>query len=303
MGELKAEARASGLWNLFLPAVSGLSNAEYAPIAEEMGRSTWASEVFNCNAPDTGNMEVRRAGDADASTAAHLAACTYPGEPSLAPPSDALLMAWRCGRAQVLHMFGTPSQKERWLTPLLNGETRSCFAMTEPAVASSDATNMQARHFSAGASRRGAQRGIARAQATVRRDGDTLVLNGRKWWTTGAAHPSCAFSIFMGRLDPLGDAPRHARHSMVIVPFDADGVSTVRKLTAFGYDDAPYGHAELDFVDVSPDSKSRVSSVRTSRKRRARGHVDAGARASGERHTRRRARLRDRAGGAAAHGP
>ncbi|MFT4975514.1 MAG: acyl-CoA dehydrogenase [Myxococcota bacterium] len=182
--ELKARARAEGLWNLFLPAHSGLSVVDYATVAEEMGRSFVAPEIFNCNAPDTGNMEV-------------------------------------------LEMFGTPAQQERWLTPLLAGEIRSAFCMTEPDVASSDATNMQ---------------------ATAIVEGDEVVLNGRKWWSTGIGHPDCRLIIFMGLTDP--DAPRHARHSMVLVPRDAPGVKVERMLTVFGDEDPPYGHGEVSFTDV-----------------------------------------------------
>ncbi|HBK55097.1 MAG TPA: acyl-CoA dehydrogenase [Xanthomonadales bacterium] len=184
---LKAEARAQGLWNLFLPDPehgAGLTVSEYAPMAELIGRSPSAPEVFNCNAPDTGNMEV-------------------------------------------LHLFGSPAQKQRWLAPLLAGEIRSGFAMTEPDVASSDATTIALR---------------------IRPDGDHLVLDGRKWWTTGASHPNCRVLIVMGVIEP--DAPAHARHSMVLVPTDADGLEIVRPLKVFGYDDAPYGHAELRFDGV-----------------------------------------------------
>ncbi|HEX7689543.1 MAG TPA: acyl-CoA dehydrogenase family protein [Burkholderiaceae bacterium] len=185
--ELKAKARAAGLWNLFLPDSergAGLSNADYAPLAETMGRTPWASEVFNCSAPDTGNMEV-------------------------------------------LVRYGTPGQQARWLEPLLEGRIRSAFAMTEPAVASSDATNIESR---------------------IVRDGDDYVLNGRKWWTSGAGDPRCAVYIFMGKSDP--DAPPHAQQSMILVPADAPGVKVLRPLNVFGYDDAPHGHMEVAFDDV-----------------------------------------------------
>ena len=182
--DLKTKARSAGLWNLFLPAESGLSNLEYAPLAEIMGRVTWASEVFNCSAPDTGNMEV-------------------------------------------LHLYGTPEQKERWLKPLLDGEIRSCFSMTEPGVASSDATNIE---------------------ASIVSDGDDYVLNGRKWWSTGAGDVRCRLSIFMGKTDP--SAPRHLQQSMILVPMDADGVKVERQVDVFGYDDAPYGHSEISFTNV-----------------------------------------------------
>jgi acyl-CoA dehydrogenase len=185
--ELKAKARAAGLWNLFLPDSergAGLSNADYAPLAETMGRTPWASEVFNCSAPDTGNMEV-------------------------------------------LVRYGTPAQQARWLEPLLEGRIRSAFAMTEPAVASSDATNIESR---------------------IVRDGDHYVLNGRKWWTSGAGDPRCAVYIFMGKSDP--EAPAHAQQSMILVPADAPGVKVLRPLNVFGYDDAPHGHMEVAFDDV-----------------------------------------------------
>jgi acyl-CoA dehydrogenase len=185
--ELKAKARAAGLWNLFLPDShygAGLKNIEYAPLAEIMGRVPWASEVFNCSAPDTGNMET-------------------------------------------IERYGTPEQKKRWLEPLLAGEIRSAFAMTEPAVASSDATNIQ---------------------TSMRRVGDEYVINGRKWWTSGAGDPRCKIYIVMGKTNP--DAPKHAQQSMILVPADTPGVKVIRPLNVFGYDDAPHGHMEVEFDDV-----------------------------------------------------
>ena len=196
MDELKAEAKAAGLWNLFLPDREwgpGLDNRDYAPIAELMGASFIAPEVFNCNAPDTGNAEV------------------------------------------LVH-YGSPEQKERWLKPLLDGTIRSGFAMTEPDVASSDATNMQAR-------------------AELR--GDEIVINGRKWWTTGAGDPRCKFVIFMGVTYP--EAQRHARHSMVLVPLDAKGVVIERMLPVFGHLDEPNGHAQLLFEDVRLPASSMIA--------------------------------------------
>lgn len=184
---LKQQAKALGLWNLFLPDAElgkGLSCLDYAPLAEEMGRSIIAPEIFNCNAPDTGNMEV-------------------------------------------LYHFGSEDQKAKWLTPLLAGEIRSVFGMTEPDVASSDATNMQ---------------------ASIVEDGDEVVINGRKWWTTGLGHPDAKVAIFMGLTDP--EAEKHQRHSMVLVPLDSNGVTIKRMLTAYGDYDAPYGHGEMEFVDV-----------------------------------------------------
>jgi acyl-CoA dehydrogenase len=180
--ELKPKARAAGLWNLFLP--ENLSNAAYAPLCEIMGRSVMAPEVFNCSAPDTGNMEV-------------------------------------------LARYGTPTQKEQWLKPLLAGEIRSCFAMTEPSVASSDATNIQ---------------------ASIVREGNEYVINGRKWWTSGAGDSRCKIAIFMGKTDPT--APTHKQQSMILVPMEAIGLRIERMLSVFGYDHAPHGHGELSFTNV-----------------------------------------------------
>jgi acyl-CoA dehydrogenase len=187
MEELKAKAKEAGLWNLFLPESeygAGLTNLEYAPLAEIMGRSPIASEAFNCAAPDTGNMEV-------------------------------------------LVRYGNEEQRRQWLEPLLEGRIRSAFAMTEPAVASSDATNIE---------------------ASIVRDGDQYVINGRKWWTSGAMDPRCEIFIFMGKTNP--DADRHSQQSMILVPRDTPGVTIVRPLTVYGYDDAPHGHAEVAFEDV-----------------------------------------------------
>ncbi len=188
--DLKEKAKAEGLWNLFLGDVSGFSNVDYAPLAEIMGRVTWASEVFNCSAPDTGNMEV-------------------------------------------LQLYGTSEQKQQWLEPLLAGEVRSCFAMTEPAVASSDATNIE---------------------ASIVADRDDYILNGRKWWSTGAGDKRCKLAIFMGKTDPT--ASKHLQQSMILVPMDADGVKVERLLNVFGYDDAPNGHAEITFSDVRVPKKN-----------------------------------------------
>ncbi len=185
--ELKPKARERGLWNLFCPHPeygAGLSNLEYAPLAEIMGRVPWASEVFNCSAPDTGNMET-------------------------------------------LIQYGSPEQKARWLPPLLAGEIRSAFAMTEPAVASSDATNIE---------------------TAIVRDGEHYVINGRKWWISGAGDPRCAIYIVMGKTDP--HAPKHMQQSMILVPADTPGVRVLRPLNVFGYDDAPHGHCEMVFENV-----------------------------------------------------
>src|SRR5213083_2318591 len=187
MEELKAHARERGLWNLFLPESergAGLTNLEYAPLCEIMGRSPIAPEAFNCSAPDTGNMET-------------------------------------------IERYGSPEHKERWLEPLLEGKIRSCFAMTEPGVASSDATNIE---------------------ASIARRADEYVINGHKWWTSGAGDPRCKIAIFMGKTDPA--AARHRQQSMVLVPMDTPGVTINRMLNVFGYDDAPHGHAEVTFENV-----------------------------------------------------
>ena len=200
--ELKPKARAQGLWNLFLPPTAGgegaahngrdfgLSNSDYAPLAEIMGRVPWCSEAFNCSAPDTGNMET-------------------------------------------IERYGSAQHKREWLEPLLDGKIRSAFAMTEPAVASSDATNIA---------------------ALIERDGDDYVINARKWWISGAGDPRCKIYIFMGKTDP--DAPRHSQQSMVLVPADTQGITVMRPLDVFGYDDAPHGHMEIDFVNVRVPASS-----------------------------------------------
>jgi acyl-CoA dehydrogenase len=187
LDQLKEKARAVGLWNLFLPDShhgAGLNNVEYAPLCEVMGRIQWAGEIFNCSAPDTGNMET-------------------------------------------IERYGTEAHKKEWLAPLLEGEIRSAFCMTEPAVASSDATNIQ---------------------SSIVRDGDDYVINGRKWWTSGAGDPRCKIFIFMGKTDPA--APTHQQQSMVLVPRDTPGITVMRHLPVFGYDHAPHGHMEVDFKDV-----------------------------------------------------
>jgi acyl-CoA dehydrogenase len=187
MEDLKRKAREENLWNLFLPHSeygAGLTNLEYAPLCEIMGRSHIAPEAFNCSAPDTGNMEV-------------------------------------------LARYATPAQQERWLKPLLDGRIRSAFAMTEPDVASSDATNIQ---------------------SSIVRDGNHYLINGRKWWTSGAGDPRCEILIFMGKTNPA--AARHSQQSMILVPMNTPGVRRVRQLTVFGYDHAPHGHAQVDFTDV-----------------------------------------------------
>ena len=185
--ELRQQARAAGLWNLFLPDSphgAGLTNLEYAPLCEMMGRVTWAPEVFNCSAPDTGNMET-------------------------------------------LERYGTPEQQKEWLEPLLEGRIRSAFAMTEPRVASSDATNIE---------------------SSIVRDGASYLINGRKWWTSGAGSPRCRLFIFMGKTNPQG--PKYLQQSMILVPREATGISILRHLPVFGFDDSPHGHMEIEFHDV-----------------------------------------------------
>ena len=194
--ELKEKAKGAGLWNLFLPESEygyGLTNLEYAPLSEIMGRVHWGSEVFNCSAPDTGNMEV-------------------------------------------ISRYGTPEQQKEWLEPLLAGKIRSCFAMTEPAVASSDATNIESR---------------------IVRDGDEYVINGRKWWSSGMGDPRCKILIFMGKTDP--DNPnRYLQQSQILIPRDTPGVKILRMLSVFGYDDAPHGHAEVEFKDVRVPTSNMI---------------------------------------------
>ncbi len=187
MEDMKQQAKSAGLWNLFLPESdygAGLSNLEYAPLAEIMGRSLIGPEVFNCNAPDTGNMEV-------------------------------------------LVRYGSPQQQEQWLKPLLEGSARSCFSMTEPDVASSDAANIE---------------------ASIQREGDTYVINGRKWWSSGAGDPRCVFAIVMGKTNP--NAPKYEQQSMIIAPMNTPGIHIVRMVPVFGYDDAPHGHGEIIFENV-----------------------------------------------------